>query len=134
MAAQWQVFKMNLLFMKCARLMVPVTHCAVQRKRSRGTRTMTWTASPQSSPPPPQSQTEGLGYLPSPQKGYGLWTHGDTLCGTRKQMQPHSFPTLAEKMPGGASGVRLGDRSALFSWLLSCVRFLGNSMGVGAGG
>lgn len=86
-----------------------------------------------SSTPSPQSPTRGLGYLPSPQKGNGLWTHGDTDCGTREQLQPHLSPTLAEKMPGSASCVRLGDRSGLFSWLLFCVHVLGKQHGSGRG-
>lgn len=127
MAAQQQVFfKTNLLFMKCARLIAPATETAASKKRSKGTRTMTWAS------PTTQSLAEGLSYLPRPQKwNRTTWTHPDTHCGTRKEMQQHLFLTEQRRcQPASDSCVRMGERSGLFSWLLFCVHFLENSMGV----
>lgn len=81
MAAQQQVFRMNLLFLKWAAWMVAGTESAACRERSRPARTTTWASSlPCNPPPPPPAPIPGRRFGPAAKSPKGKldldsWRH-----------------------------------------------------------
>lgn len=108
------------------RLTAPVTECAARRKRSRGTRTMTWAAWPRR--PSPRSQPGGVGYLPNPPKRKLVFGLRRRSLRDRTDAAPFILPPGRERAGKGRCWGDGRQTRLSSSWLLSCVHFLASSM------